>query len=105
VYVAQQKARISYGLSVRGTAVSYHQLLRNNAAIEPSNRFFLEPTGFIRVGQGPVQGMATIGVSLPGSPNRQNLDQIRLSPSTSLISLGVVLRPHLLGRPQAGSMH
>jgi hypothetical protein len=90
VYVAQQKTKISYGLLVRGTAVSYQQLLRNKAPIEPGNQFFLEPTSFLRVGQGVVQGMATIGVSLPGLSNRQNPAHTRLAPSTWLISLGVV---------------
>lgn len=102
VYMAQQKTRVSYGVSVRGTAVSYYRLLRNHTSIDPDNRFFLEPTSFVRVGQGPLQGMATIGLSLPGRSDRQNPDRPQLSPSTSLISIGVVLRPHLLRQPQAG---
>ncbi|MBO0357565.1 hypothetical protein J0X19_06375 [Hymenobacter sp. BT186] len=100
LYVAKQRERVSYGFSVRGTVVSYTHLLRDNTSIQPVNRFFLEPTGFVRVGQGPIQGMATIGLSLPGRSDRQNPDRPQLAPSSSLISLGVVVRPHLLRQPQ-----
>ena len=101
LYVAKQRERVSYGFSVRGTVVSYTSLLRNNTSIDAANRFFLEPTGFVRVGKGPVQGMATIGLSMPGRSNPQNPDRPQLSPSSSLISVGMVLRPHLLRQPQA----
>ncbi|WP_460613923.1 hypothetical protein [Hymenobacter seoulensis] len=96
LYAARQLPKVSYGLSVRSTLVNYTQLLRDDTAIEPANRFFLEPTGFVRVGGGPLQAMATLGVSLPGRAASGNPDRQQVAPVSSLISFGVVFRPHLL---------
>ena len=99
LYLAQQGPRVSYGFSVRGTFVDYRKLLRDGAPIEPLSRFFLEPTLFLRVGRGALQGVATIGISLPNRRDPQNPDNPNLSPSSTLVSAGVVLRPHFL-RPR-----
>lgn len=100
VYIAHQMPRVSYGLSVRSTVVGYTSLLYNKVPIQPPNRFFLEPHFFVRVGQGPFQGIATVGGSSPGRTDRNNPSNEKLAPSTLLISMGVAWRPHLLRRHQ-----
>ncbi|HEX8428537.1 hypothetical protein [Hymenobacter sp.] len=101
VYVAQQGPQVSYGLSVRSMLISYHKLLRNNTPIQSPNKFFLEPSLFVRVGRGPVQGIATLGLSLPGRTHLENPDSRKLAPSSSLISVGVVVRPQLFRHREA----
>lgn len=95
VYIAQQGPLWSYGLSARATFVNYSTLLRNDVSIEPPSRFFLEPTLFVRVGRRAFQGQATFGLSTPLSRgDRQNPDITNLAPISTLISVGVVIRPH-----------
>lgn len=84
------------GASVRGTLVDYNQLDFDGQAIAPTNRFFIEPTLFIRVGHGVVQGQGTLGLSLPTSRNADNPSSRRTAPVSGLVSIGVVFRPDLL---------
>ncbi|TGD83176.1 hypothetical protein [Hymenobacter wooponensis] len=95
LYIAKQSAGRSYGLSLRNTFVSYSKLLRNDEPHPSSNRFFLEPTCFVRIGEGAVQGLGTLGFSIPGHAERQNQDRRNITPTTMLISAGVVVRPQL----------
>ena len=87
---------VTGGASVRGTFVDYNQLDFDGYAIAPTNRFFIEPTVFIRVGHGVVQGQGTLGLSLPTSRNAGNPSSRRTAPVSGLVSVGVVFRPDLL---------
>jgi len=88
---------VTGGASVRGTLVDYSQLDFDGQAIAPTNRFFIEPTLFIRVGHGVVQGQGTLGLSLPTSgTSRDNPLSKRTAPVSGLVSVGVVFRPDLL---------
>ncbi|QNH61624.1 hypothetical protein [Hymenobacter sediminicola] len=100
VYVARQLKRISFGTSLRGTFVDYSRLRRDEVAVEPSSRFFLEPTVFIRVGRGVIQGQATFGLSAAVGADSRSPDYRNLTPVSSLIGAGIVIRPHLFHLPQ-----
>lgn len=84
------------GASVRGTLVDYSRLQFDGQAIAPTNRFFAEPTLFVRIGHGVVQGEGTLGLSLPLNGNQANPANKRTAPVSGLISVGVVFRPDLL---------
>lgn len=86
------------GASVRGTLVDYNRLDFDGQAIAPTNRFFIEPTLFVRVGHGVVQGQGTLGLSLPTSRAGDNPISRRTAPVSGLVSVGVVFRPDLLKR-------
>lgn len=86
------------GASMRGTFVDYNQLNFDGQAIAPTNRFFIEPTLFIRIGHGVVQGQGTLGLSLPMSGDANNPINKRTAPVSGLISVGVIFRPDLLKR-------
>ena len=96
VYLAKQVRQISFGASVRNTWLTYSKLRRDGVPINSPTHFFLEPTLFMRVGNGAVQGVGTLGVSTPVHMNRQAPNRRNFSPVTTLISLGLVVRPHLL---------
>ncbi|SHM20090.1 hypothetical protein [Hymenobacter psychrotolerans] len=96
VYVARQLERVSFGMSLRGTLVDYSRLRRDSVAVQPSSRFYVEPTWFVRVGRGALQGQATFGFSAPIGADRTQPDHRNLTPVTALIGVGVVFRPHLL---------
>ncbi|MEJ7660403.1 MAG: hypothetical protein WKG07_12695 [Hymenobacter sp.] len=85
------------GASVRGTLVDYQRLTYDGQPLMPTNRFFLEPTLFIQVGHGVVQGLGTLGLSLPTSGDRSNPYNSRTAPVSGLVSIGVIFRPDLLG--------
>ena len=100
LYLAALEPGGSYGISVRGTWVDYRQLLEDGVPIEATNRFYLEPHFFGRVGSGPVQGYATLGVSLPAVRERTSSSSTSaLAPSTLLLGAGIIFRPHLLRQP------
>ena len=102
-YVARQRDWGSYGLSARGTVVHYRQLLRAGVPIASPTQFYLEPTLFVRVGRRAVQGLATLGLSTPLGARGHDAESGLLAPVTSLLSAGVVLRPHLLRRRAAAA--
>jgi hypothetical protein len=91
---------ITGGASVRGTLVDYTRLTYEGQALAPTNRFFLEPTLFLRVGHGVVQGEATLGLSLPTSGDKANPLNPRTAPVSTLVSVGIIFRPDLLGHKQ-----
>ena len=96
VYLAERGRTVSGGISVRGSWVDYDRLLLDGAPVTgPRATFFLEPSVFVRVGRGPLQGMATVGLSLPNVADRDAAYRSTLSPTSSLISIGLVVRPHL----------
>ena len=86
------------GASVRGTLVDYQRLTYQGQPLVPTNRFFLEPTLFMQVGHGVVQGLGTLGLSLPTSGDRNSPYNSRTAPVSGLVSLGIIFRPDLLGR-------
>jgi len=97
-YVARQNAWGSYGMSLRGTVVDYRQLLRAGVPLDTAAHFFVEPTLFVRVGRGALQAVGTLGFSIPSYLVPLNTERRIMSPVTSLVSVGVVVRPHLLWR-------
>lgn len=88
--------RVTGGFSVRGTLVDYTQLTFEGQALHPTTNFFLEPTLFVRVGHGVLQGQSTLGLSLPGRRRSSDALSDRTAPVSSLFSFGIVLRPDLL---------
>lgn len=87
---------VTGGVSVRGTFVDYNQLDFDGQAVTPTNRFFIEPTLFMRLGHGVVQGQGTLGLSLPTSGDTNNPINKRTAPVSGLFSVGVIFRPDLL---------
>lgn len=97
VYMARPLSPMTTGgWSVRGTWVDYTQLTVDGQSIMPTNRFFLEPTLFLRLGEGPLQGQGTVGLSLPLGGDSTNPLNKRTAPISGLISVGLVVRPDLL---------
>ncbi|TDN37294.1 hypothetical protein E4631_04900 [Hymenobacter sp. UV11] len=89
---------VTAGASVRGKLVDYTRLTYEGQPLVPTNRFFLEPTLFVRVGHGVVQGEGTLGLSLPTASDRSNPLNPRTAPVSTLVSIGVIFRPDLLGK-------
>jgi hypothetical protein len=85
---------VTAGASVRGTLVDYTRLTYDGQPLAPTNRFFIEPTLFLRIGHGVVQGEGTLGLSLPTSGDHSNP---RTAPVSGLVSIGVIFRPDLIG--------
>jgi hypothetical protein len=97
VYAARPLgALVTGGASVRGTLVDYKRLTYEGQPLVPTNRFFIEPTLFVRVGHGVVQGEGTLGLSLPTAGSKENPFSTRTSPVSTLVSVGVIFRPDLL---------
>lgn len=90
-------ALVTAGASVRGTLVDYTRLTYDGQPLAPTNHFFLEPTLFVRVGHGVVQGEGTLGLSLPTGGDRSNPLNPRTAPVSTLVSIGIIFRPDLLG--------
>ena len=101
LYVAKTTPLLSYGASLRTTFVHYSELTRNDVPISTPTNFYVEPTLFMRIGRGAWQGQATLGFSQPNSIDRNSPDHTNVSPATMITSVGVVLRPHLLGHRAA----
>ena len=89
---------VTAGASVRGTLVDYTRLTYDGQPLTPTNHFFVEPTLFLRLGHGVVQGQGTLGLSLPTAGDRNNPLNSRTAPVSTLVSLSVIFRPDLLGR-------
>jgi len=89
---------ITAGASVRGTLVDYTRLTYEGQQLVPTNRFFVEPTLFMRIGHGVVQGQGTLGISLPTGGDKSNPLNPRTAPVSTLVSIGVIFRPDLIGR-------
>ena len=96
LYTAHLGRVTSYGASLRGTFVHYSLLRRNDVGTTTPSTFFLEPTFFIRVGSGPLQFQSTVGLSAPTQVDYEAGNRNNLSPTSVLISAGLVFRPHLL---------
>jgi hypothetical protein len=95
-YVAQQvSSKVRCGFSLRATLVKYKEILRDGQLVIYSpTQVFYEPHAFVRYGQGVLQGVATFGYSLPGTPATE--DKRLITPTTLLASIGVVFRPAYL---------
>ncbi|MGI4737704.1 MAG: hypothetical protein ACRYG7_21260 [Janthinobacterium lividum] len=91
---------VTAGASVRGTLADYTRLIYQAQPLVPTNRFFIEPTLFMRVGHGVVQGQGTLGLSLPTGGDKNNPLNPRTAPVSMLVSVGVIFRPDLLKRGQ-----
>lgn len=87
---------VTGGASVRGTLVDYQRLTYEGQPFVPTNRFFIEPTLFARVGHGVVQGEGTLGLSLPTGGNKDNSFNLCTAPVSMLVSVGIIFRPDLL---------
>ena len=86
------------GFSLRTVFVDYTRLNFADQPIAPSNRFFLEPTAFVRTDHGPLRFYLTGGFSAPLSSDRANPANKRTASWSYLFSGGVILRPDLLVR-------
>lgn len=84
------------GGSLRTVWLDYSRLTYSDVPIVPSTHFYVEPSAFLRFGQGPLQFYTTVGVSMPLSGDRSNPSDNRTSSTSYVISAGVVLRPDLL---------
>ena len=104
-YLAHPSEQWTWGASMRGTWVAYQQLLQEGEAVASAATFYLEPHLFLRYGTGPLQGYATLGISQPvGHDLTANRSTMRvLAPTSSLLSVGVVFKPHLLSKMALGS--
>lgn len=99
VYAARPLGpRVMGGASLRGTLVNYNQLDFDGQAVAATNHFFIEPTLFLRIGHGVVQGQGTLGLSLPTSGDGNNPINKRTAPVSGLVSVGIIFRPDLLKR-------
>lgn len=97
LYAAQSLSeRLTGGLSLRSTYVHYTRLTFESQDIEPANQVFIEPTFFLRLGQGPVRGQATLGLSVPTASGASRELNKRTAPISGLFSVGVIFRPDLL---------
>lgn len=103
-YLARPVKLWTWGASIRGTWVNYQQLLREGEEVTPVATFYLEPHIFLRYGAGPLQGYATLGISQPlGYGTADHSTMSALAPTSTLVSVGVVFRPHLLRRKDSDS--
>ena len=100
LYLAQRGENVSWGLSVRATWVDYAGLLQDGNPLTVNSQWFAEPHFFLRVGGGPVQGYATLGLSMPAVRGTEpsGIGSNVFSPTSVLLGAGVVLRPQLLKR-------
>lgn len=97
VYAAHPlNERLTGGFSLRGTYVHYTQFNFESQAVEPNNRVFIEPTLFLRLGQGVVRGQATVGLSVPTSREASRELDKRTAPVSGLFSVGLIVRPDLI---------
>jgi len=98
VYVAQPAGKdLRTGFSLRGTWADYTTLTLDGQPFAPTSRLFIEPTFFLKIGEGrPVQGQATLGLSMPWSRDNNNPLSKRTSPVSSLVGVSVIFRPDLL---------
>jgi hypothetical protein len=83
------------GGSLRAVRLDYSRLTYADVPIVASTHFYLEPSAFLRFGQGPLQFYTTIGMSMPFSSDQSNPSDNRTSSTSYVISAGVVLRPDL----------
>lgn len=88
------------GFSLRTSWADYARLTLDGQGISPTNHLFLEPTFFLKRGEGPLQLVGTVGLSLPVRSERDNPLSKRTSPVSSLLGLTLVFRPDLLGKEQ-----
>lgn len=98
LYLAEIGETTSYGFSVRGTLANYYHLKRDDKEFASPSQFFVEPTIFLRIGRGVVQGEGTLGVSMPVRGGTEEMYHSNLAPTTLLVSLGMVFRPSMLGQ-------
>lgn len=89
---------VTAGASVRGTLVDYQRLTYEGQPFAPINRFFIEPTLFVRVGHGVVQGQGTLGLSLPTTRDPGRPFNAQTAPVSTLIGVGIIFRPDLIGK-------
>jgi hypothetical protein len=100
-FVKAINQRITTGGSIRATWVRYGSLEQNGVAFDsPGTKFFLEPTFFGRIGRGPLQLQGTLGWSMPTTKSKDEVAAV-VTPTSLLLSIGVIFRPHLLGAKKA----
>jgi hypothetical protein len=97
-YVAQPAGKdLRTGFSLRGTWADYTTLTLDGQPFAPTSRLFIEPTFFLKIGEGrPVQGQASLGLSMPWSRDNSNPLSKRTSPVSSLVGVSLIFRPDLL---------
>ena len=89
---------VQFGGSLRSVWLDYTNLTYADQPFRPSNRVFLEPSLFMRIGQGPLRYYATAGLSVPLSDDPNNPANRRTASQSYVVSGGIILRPDLLRR-------
>jgi hypothetical protein len=97
VYIAwpAPQRRVTGGASLRCSALDYTQLTLVGVPFAPASRVFVEPTGFVRFGRGPIRFQLTAGLSLPVSSDQHRATDKRTSTGSVLLGGALVLRPDL----------
>ena len=88
------------GGSLRTVWLDYAHLTYADQPYAPSTHVFVEPTVFVRFGQGPLRFFATGGFSMPLNSSLDDVAKKRTAATTYLFSGGIILRPDLLRRQQ-----
>lgn len=95
-YLASVSERaVSWGGSLRATALDFRRLTRNDVPVTQAGRVYLEPTAFLRIGRPtqPLQLQLSAGLSAPINQYRQDTDDTRLTRGTLLLGAALVWRP------------
>ncbi|WP_201986097.1 hypothetical protein [Hymenobacter rubidus] len=84
------------GGSLRAVWLDYTRLTYADVPIVASTHVYVEPSAFLRFGQGPLRFYTAIGLSMPLGSDRANPSDNRTSSTSYLLSAGIILRPDLL---------
>lgn len=84
------------GFSLRGSYVDYTYLALAGNSFAPATHFFTEPSFFVKLGNGPLQALGTVGFSLPWNPDSASRFSNETASTSSLIGATLIFRPDLL---------
>ena len=102
--VLETRAGRVWGRARRDGVVGWapQSALQDGAPLTVPSQWFAEPHFFVRVGSGPVQGYATLGLSMPVARGGQpvGVGYGVFTPTSVLLGLGVVFRPQFLKRAE-----
>ncbi|RPD47057.1 hypothetical protein DNI29_12945 [Hymenobacter sediminis] len=97
-FFGEEAGWLNGGVSCRATWVDYDKLRRNDQPVTPATTFYLEPTVFMRFGQGALQSQLSIGSSLPNARLNGDPADKYLDARNTLIGYGLIFRPGQLPR-------
>ncbi|NML67814.1 hypothetical protein HHL22_21640 [Hymenobacter sp. RP-2-7] len=93
-------AKAIVGFSLRTVYVDYTRLTYGGKPFASDNNVFVEPTFFVRAGNGPLQVQGAAGLSLPTHTGPDNQPGNSTSPISSLVGVALIFRPDLLKHRQ-----